>query len=795
METRRLILFVALSTTVVLLYIPISEWLFPPPQQEALQKADPKAENRAEPKAENKAENKVDPKAENKVDPKVEPPQMEKEEVPPKVVVKHPRTHHVLGSLEPQKKSRLVIYFDSRGGAVERVELVERDRKNRFKYRNLLKKSGYLGHLALNDESVGGCRINLVVPGSPAAQASCNDKSIKGGLRVGDRITAVNQSSVKNKTAFFHQLEKVNPGKSVTLEIDREFKSIGELTFTAMLTENPMELIAPDQRLSPNTVVNDGEVPSFLLDLKPIAGFSRKALRSLRNNNWEVHPIKGAKQPTIEFHFSIEPQNAPAKKPGGPLEVIKRYRLTDKYHIDLDIIFQNQTASAQQITYQLDGPNGLPLEGWWYSNKVHPKMFRSAGARDVVWKKPKSKQMMHGGSAIYKYAQDHEEHPENSFTGEDGKPLTLDYIGVDTQYFAAILLNKTDKPFRLQSAASFRVGDDGELKGKKTKTVNSSFFIISQPLNIDVDEKNTTSYRLFLGPKDVKVLKQYQLQTAVEYGWFSWVVKPLAVILHLFYSLVGNFGLAIMMLTIVVRGAMFPISRKATRGAQMMQFLAPEMKKIAEKYKNDMEKRSKAQRELFSRYNYNPFGGCLLMFFQLPVFIGLYRCLSVDIALRGAPLFPGLPWCGNLAAPDMLFSWGTQIGWINSYITSRASGYLGPYFNILPIITITFFILQQKLFTPPATDDQTRMQQKMMKYMMVFMGVLFFKVASGLCLYFIISSLWGIAERKLLPKVGTPEETAAKAKAKVERSQQRRSQRNGNERQKSSGQKKGKKNR
>lgn len=77
---------------------------------------------------------------------------------------------------------------------------------------------------------------------------------------------------------------------------------------------------------------------------------------------------------------------------------------------------------------------------------------------------------------------------------------------------------------------------------------------------------------------------------------------------------------------------------------------------------------------------------------------------------------------------------------------------LGPYFNVLPLITVSLFLVHQKLFTPPATDEQSAMQLKMMKYMTLFMGFMFFKVASGLCLYFIASSLWGIAERKLVPK-------------------------------------------
>ena len=92
--------------------------------------------------------------------------------------------------------------------------------------------------------------------------------------------------------------------------------------------------------------------------------------------------------------------------------------------------------------------------------------------------------------------------------------------------------------------------------------------------------------------------------------------------------------------------------------------------------------------------------------------------------------------------------------WVNTMpaFIAGPSGWLGPYFNILPCLTIGLFIWQQKMFMPPAADEQAAMQQKVMQYMMIFMGVMFFKVASGLCLYFIASSLWGIAERKLLPR-------------------------------------------
>jgi YidC/Oxa1 family membrane protein insertase len=142
------------------------------------------------------------------------------------------------------------------------------------------------------------------------------------------------------------------------------------------------------------------------------------------------------------------------------------------------------------------------------------------------------------------------------------------------------------------------------------------------------------------------------------------------------------------------------------------------------------------------------------MFIQFPIFIGLYNSLWIDIELRQASLIPGLHWCSNLAAPDMLADWSS---WMPDFVLHGGLFHLlppamGPYFNILPLFTIGLMIVQQKLFTPPATTEQAEMQQKVMKYMMFVLCLMFYKVASGLCLYFICSSLWGLGERKLMPK-------------------------------------------
>src|SRR5262249_36979311 len=142
------------------------------------------------------------------------------------------------------------------------------------------------------------------------------------------------------------------------------------------------------------------------------------------------------------------------------------------------------------------------------------------------------------------------------------------------------------------------------------------------------------------------------------------------------------------------------------------------------------------------------------IFLQMPIFLGLYYCLQESILFRLAPFL----WIKNLAAPDMLIKWGENIPVISHPIPALEGGgfigaiifpllntllrmlYLGPYFNLLPVIAVVLMILQQKFLMPPATDETQEMQQKVMKYMMVFFGVMFYKVAAGLCIYFIVSS-------------------------------------------------------
>jgi YidC/Oxa1 family membrane protein insertase len=310
--------------------------------------------------------------------------------------------------------------------------------------------------------------------------------------------------------------------------------------------------------------------------------------------------------------------------------------------------------------------------------------------------------------------------------------------------------------------------------------------VVSNVLDFKPGDRKVHNYLLYHGPSKVRLLAQFggdeavdpalverysdtlHLQTLTDYrspGPFGAIASKIMWtdllilttrfmhwLLYWLHWLVPNYGLSIMLLTLIVRASMFPISRKSAMLSQKMQSLAPEIKKLQEKHKNDPQAKTAEVMALYRKHGVNPFGSCLPMLMQMPFFLGLYYCLQESINFRLA----GFLWIDNLAAPDMLIHWGSGIPIISDPDNMAGSMFsflfLGPYFNILPVIAVSLMLVQQKMMTPPPADEQQEMQQKMMKYMFVFMGIMFYKVAAGLCIYFVVSSLWGLAERKMLPK-------------------------------------------
>jgi YidC/Oxa1 family membrane protein insertase len=697
---------------------------------------------------------------------------------PPVAKVDFPSEVLTLGSMDPATGYNLLVTLNSRGAAVERVELVQRLRRGGFRYRALEHDGGYLGHLGLVEAS-NGMRIRVVPEGSPAALASSADGPM--GLKPDDVLLEVDGKSVDSSRALERILAGIKPGFEVAMRIERLVNGQPQqMSYRAIVSEPPLDLV----RMRPfdsEFVEGNNQQPSLRTTLASIEGIkipaearNLPALRPIWEVDWETKPLAVAGGAGVEFRLPLDSYLANAARP-AELDLVKRYRLlpagpaSDGYVLDLETVVENRGQSAVTVAVRQEGIAGLTLEGWWYSVKISQSFFTGAGYRDVAYANEySSSHTLTTTRELYNHALKNPRQPGVIVLSETeaAEIRNLRYIGLDSQYFNASVLPHPDQPQSLtglRQAGGIAVARVSDIAKAKAQATNTTFWFDTVEQTLEPNGgTHHQRYQVFLGPKDASLLAAHGLEDAIEYGWFPLIAKPLGYILHFFYSLFGNYGLAIILLTVCVRGAMFPLGRKAALNAQRMSELQPEMVKINEKYKDNMEKRAKAMQELYAKHNFKPLAGCLPMFIQIPIFIGLYRCLSVDISLRQAPLIPGISWCSNLAAPDQLLNWS---GWMPEFIAGRGTGWLGPYFNLLPILTVVLFLVQQKVLMPKATDEQTRMTQNMMQFMTVFMGVLFFKVPAGLCIYFITSSLWSLVERKLIKRLAPPKASTSEGSA------------------------------
>lgn len=739
MDQRRIVLFLALSFAVLVLN---SKFLGP------ARNAKKQGEKPGIPAAELAGENDIANPLPKEV---VEDPTKEDSRVPADfpVAKDSPLSYLTLGSIDSNSPFRLLCTFTNHGASLRRVELAS------SRFRDLHDRGGYLGQLELVGSPKGGLLVQVVGTGTPAAKA---------GIEVGDRLLSVeDKKGIANLETIqdLHQaLSRRRPNSKIQLNCARgdgqPFKA------DATLRWRPLEVIRPE---SENILLRTGKLPedfhappSYQLTLEKIGleriaeGEAEIAGLHLLDSNWE---IVDSNSESISFRQLIPQQS---------LEVIKRFRMepipADQqdninypgYSLTLEIEIRNLGEQATEVAYRLDGPNGLPIEGWWYARKFG-RHWGAAGLRDVVGR-------YFGGDTA-------EQSPTTIAKGDgtDFEGGSMAFMGVDAQYFASVLLPLKQSPDEvwLEVVQPILLGPPPKSRSNDGMFANVTCRLISKANVIQPGASLQQSYTIFAGPKRPDLLAnylavnspQYSLSDLIYYGWFAPVAKGMLAILHFFYGIVRNYGIAIVLLTVLVRSCMFPISRKQMQSMAKMQQLKPELDKLKEKYKNDTPKQSQAMQELYRKHKINPLAGCLPMFIQLPVFIGLYRSLAVDVELRQAPLFgDAIRWCSNLAAPDMLWNWSN---YMPDFINSGDGFFgLGPYLNILPLVTCGLFILQQKLVMPEPANEQAALQQKMMKYMMVFMGLLFYKVAAGLCIYFIASSVWGIAERKLIPAPVAP---------------------------------------
>lgn len=246
-------------------------------------------------------------------------------------------------------------------------------------------------------------------------------------------------------------------------------------------------------------------------------------------------------------------------------------------------------------------------------------------------------------------------------------------------------------------------------------------------IQIAAGEESRQKFRIYLGPQDLRLVNQAQPEWAavIYYGTFDIISHLLLQLLHFIYRLIPNWGLTIVILSILVYLLLYPFTLKQMRSMKKMQVIQPQVEELRKLYKDNPQRLNKEIMELYRQHKVNPLGGCLLLILQMPVFIALYQLLSRSVALKGARFL----WIKDLSESDRLFILPTSLP------------ILGNEVNILPIIMAIGMFVQQKI-SMPAGDSSSAEQQRMMMFLMpVMFGLIFYRMPSGLVLYWLINSL------------------------------------------------------
>jgi len=298
----------------------------------------------------------------------------------------------------------------------------------------------------------------------------------------------------------------------------------------------------------------------------------------------------------------------------------------------------------------------------------------------------------------------------DSIKGEARQSGAISWFGQEDKYFTAALIDG---------------GAAGVITTKRTAAPKEIGDLLDTELLVK-EGAGSRTFTLYAGPKKLDILKSFGkgLEQMVDYGWFGVLARPMFWLMEQFFAITRNYGIAIILLTIVVRALLFYPSLKSARAMEEMKALQPQMNALREKYKKDPQKMNAEIMRLYKEHKVNPLGGCLPMLLQLPFFVALYNVLSVSIELRQSPFLSF--WIKDLSVHDP--------------------------FYILPVLMGVSMVATMKM-TSTTVDPQ---QQKMMMFMNIAFIFLFAWLPAGLLLYITLSNVLSIAQqlyvRKLLAK-------------------------------------------
>lgn len=384
---------------------------------------------------------------------------------------------------------------------------------------------------------------------------------------------------------------------------------------------------------------------------------------------------------TISFRY-VSPQG---------IGFIKRYTFSpDSYLIKLDILVRNDSAQPVQGNLSVSLANQMAEGSARYSFEG-PSALVNGSLEQVQIKKIED---------------------NNQFTG------TIGWIAIENQYFMGSVIPHMDSESRVRLS---REPEDIVMNTIATPTGE-----------IARQTGKEFHFDLFFGPKSLSLLGQYEngLDRVIHFGMFDFIAKPCLWLMNFVYSYIPNYGIAIIILTIITKLLLWPLGQKSYKSMNEMRRLQPLMAEIREKHKGDKRKMNEELMNLYKIYKVNPMSGCLPMVLQIPVFFALYRMLYQAIELRHAPFFG---WINDLSAPDRLFRFDFAIPMME------------PPYGI-PVLTIVMgatMFLQQKM--TPTTGDPA--QAKMMMFMPIVFTVIFINFSSGLVLYWLVNNILSISQQ------------------------------------------------
>lgn len=396
------------------------------------------------------------------------------------------------------------------------------------------------------------------------------------------------------------------------------------------------------------------------------------------------------------------------------LRLVKTFSLLPgRYDVGMDVQIENSTESEISLSYNVIASSMIAHEG------VPSSDMAAVVGRDMGNKRIKLVQI-----ATKKFP-----------TTEESTCIV--WAGAINKFFAAVLKPATNDLVASVNAQAFDA--QGSLSNEKADMGDFMVTMQTHKLRLPSHGVSNHNYIYYTGPKKEEYLNQYDtLSALLSYGWFHVISKALLAFLNTVHHAIPNYGICIIILTIVIKAALFPLTRKSQVSMFRMQQLQPLVNQLKEKFKHDKQRLGKEQVLLFKKHGVNPMGGCLPMFLQLPVFFALFRTLQISFEMRQAPF---CLWITDLSRPDTLlhFSFSLPL--------------LGNALNILPLIMTAASYAQTKI-TPkaPASDPQAQAQQKMMSFMPVMFAFILYSMPSGLTIYWTTSTLLSILETLLIRK-------------------------------------------